>query len=95
MEKETSINHKTANSDLGAVSSRYLSAEKAKQITLEAVKEIAAKECDTKCVLEQIEEAAQNGAYRLKRMMIIRFEIILFCLDMIALNLLSLGMIFI
>lgn len=49
-----------------AVSSRYLSAEKAKQITSEALKEIAAKEYDTKCVLEQIEEAAQNGAYQIK-----------------------------
>lgn len=52
--------------NIGAVSSRYLSAEKAKQMTIEALKEIAAKEYDTKCVLEQIEEAAQNGAYQIK-----------------------------
>lgn len=48
------------------VSSRYLSAEKAKQMTIEALKEIAAKEYDTKCVLEQIEEATQNGVFQIK-----------------------------
>jgi hypothetical protein len=48
---------------VGAVSSRYLSAEKAKQMTVEALKEIAAKEYDTKCVLEQIVVATQNGSY--------------------------------
>jgi 2-methylcitrate dehydratase PrpD len=50
---------------VGAVSSRYLSAEKAKQMTIEALKEIAAKEYDTKCVIEQIVLATQNGSYHL------------------------------
>lgn len=52
--------------NIGAVSSRYLSAEKAKQMTLEALKEIATKEYDTKCVLEQIEEATQNGTFEIQ-----------------------------
>ena len=51
---------------LFSVSSRYLSAEKAKQMTLEALKEMAAKEYNTKCVLEQIEEATQNGVFQIK-----------------------------
>lgn len=48
------------------VSNRYLSAEKAKQMTIEALKEIVTKEYDTKCVLEQIEEATQKGTFQIK-----------------------------
>lgn len=47
-------------------SSRYLSAEKAKQMTSEALKEMAAKEYNTKCVLDQIEEVTQKGEYQIK-----------------------------
>jgi hypothetical protein len=61
--EETLKNKETAQLGIGAVSSRYLSAEKAKQMTIEAQKEIAAKEYDTKYVLEQIEEATQNGSF--------------------------------
>lgn len=64
--EETSKNNETAQLGIGAVSSRYLSAEKAKQMTLEAQKEIAAKEYDTKCILEQIEEATQNGSFEIQ-----------------------------
>lgn len=64
--EEDSKTKETAQLGIGAVSSRYLSAEKAKQMTLEALKEIAAKEYDTKCVLEQIEEATQNGVFQIK-----------------------------
>ena len=50
----------------GAVSGCYLSAEKAKQMTIEAQKKITANEYDTKCVLEQIEEATQNGGFEIR-----------------------------
>jgi uncharacterized membrane protein YkoI len=43
----------------------YLSAEKAKQITLESIKDIAARDHDTKCVLEQIEKEAKSGSYEI------------------------------
>lgn len=51
---------------VGAVSGCYLSAEKAKQMTIEAQKEIVAKDYDTKCVLEQIEKATQNGIFEIQ-----------------------------
>ena len=66
MEHENLNNQETAQLGIGAVSSRYLSAEKAKQMTIEAQKEIAAKEYDAKCVLEQIEEATQNGSFEIR-----------------------------
>jgi len=50
----------------GAVSGCYLSAEKAKQITIEAQKEILARKHDVECVLSQIEEAARNGSFELQ-----------------------------
>lgn len=64
--EETSKNNQTAQLGIGAVSSRYLSAEKAKQMTIDVLKEKAAKEHDTKCVLEQIDEATQNGVFQIK-----------------------------
>lgn len=66
MEHENLNNQETTQLGIGVVSSRYLSAEKAKQMTLEALKEIAAEEYGTKCVLEQIEEATQNGSFEIQ-----------------------------
>lgn len=66
MKHENLNNQETTQLGIGDVSNRYLSAEKAKQMTIEALKEIAAKEYDTKCVLEQIEETVQNGAFQIE-----------------------------
>jgi hypothetical protein len=66
MSTKVKSKNETAQLGIGVVSSRYLSAEKAKQMTIESQKEIAAKEYDTKCVLEQIEEATQNGSFEIQ-----------------------------
>ena len=46
--------------------SKYLSAEKAKQIALEQLKENASNEYETKVVLEEIEDAARCGFFEME-----------------------------
>lgn len=64
--EETSKTNEIAQLGMGALSNSYLSSDKAKQMTLEALEMIAANEYNTKCVLDQIEEATQNGSFQIK-----------------------------
>lgn len=47
------------------IDTKYLSAEKAKEKTLESLKEKAAKDYETQCVLEKIHEAVKDGLFEI------------------------------